>query len=246
LRYKIILSYDGTQFYGWQRQKDKPTVQKAAEDALHKIYGRAVSVTGSGRTDEGVHAYGQAAHFDAPDRIEPQKLVSALNFYLPQTVRVLMCEPAPDGFHARKSAQRKTYCYDMYYGTENPFLYGRALRLPDAADKDKMKAAAGVFVGKFDFSAFRCKGSGVQTTVRTVFECAINELTLCQSPALRLRVSADGFLYKMARIIAGSLIRVGEGRLTADGLVALLLSGAEWPQKIPAEPGGLYLYSVEY
>ncbi|MCL2798030.1 MAG: tRNA pseudouridine(38-40) synthase TruA [Firmicutes bacterium] len=305
MRYKITISYDGSAFFGWQRQKDKPTVQGAVETALFKVYGQFFTVTGSGRTDEGVHAYGQVAHFDAPDTIAPDKMVNALNHFLPPSVRVLSCEVAPEGFHARKSAKRKTYYYDMYFsGVECPLLVGRALWLgkkgdgewgmgngdkdenlansekriansggedlhwqpvgvarpnpsdtfhssppypiPHPPSPQRVQAAASLFIGRHDFNAFHCKGSSAQTTVRTIFECAIEPVTLYEKPALRLKIAADGFLYKMVRIIAGSLIRVGEGKLAPEDLAELLRTGADWPGKVPAEACGLYLYSVEY
>ena len=130
---------------------------------------------------------------------------------------------------------------------ESPFLVNRALRLKNPVDIKKMKAAAEIFIGKHDFTAFRCKGSTPQkTNVRTVSECAIEEISLYGNPGYRLTVSADGFLYKTVRIIAGSLIRAGEGKLTKDDLSELLLSGAEWPTKVTAPPYGLYLFKVEY
>ena len=247
MRMRITVAYDGTNFFGWQKQKTQPTVQAAIEDALYKIYGYTSSVTGSGRTDEGVHAYGQVAHFDVrDDHIESQKLISALNYFLPDSVRILNCEAVSEDFNARKSAKQKTYVYDMYYGNENPFLANRALRIKAGCDKVKMKAAAQIFIGRHDFNAFHCKGSSAKTTVRTVSTCKIDDITLCGSQGLRLSISADGFLYKMVRIIAGSLIRVGEGKLTENELSELLQNGVEWTKKIPAEPYGLYLYTVFY
>ncbi|MCL2061556.1 MAG: tRNA pseudouridine(38-40) synthase TruA [Firmicutes bacterium] len=246
-RYKIILAYNGTGFFGWQRQADKPTVQAAVEDALSKIYGAQIAVTGSGRTDEGVHACGQAAHFDTNGKLPDTKIPAALNAHLPPSVRVLSCSAVSGDFHARKSAKQKTYCYDFYPSdTAHPLLYRRALHISPRTDIRLMQQAATLFIGTHNFNAFHCCGSSAQTTVRTVTECKIEKLFLYNIPAFRLHITANGFLYKMVRIIAGSLIRTGEGKLTQKQLSSLLESGADWPQKVPADPYGLYLYKVEY
>jgi len=250
MRLKLTLSYDGSDFFGWQRQPEKITVQGEIESALQKIYGEAsftnFAVTGSGRTDEGVHALGQVAHATVPNKIEPQKLISALNFYLPQSVRILICEEVDENFHAIKSAVSKTYQYDMYLGAENPLLQSRAMRLPQNVDIDKMSTAASLFVGKHDFMAFHCKGGTTKTTIRTVFKSEITECNLYGSDGLRFTVSANGFLYKMVRILAGTIIKVGTGKLQQDEVAELLLAGKEWTKKVPAEPQGLYLIKVEY
>ena len=261
MRYKIILCYHGSGFSGWQRQANKPTVQGAVEDALLRLYGQKISVTGSGRTDEGVHALGQVAHFDAPDTLPLHKIASALNFYLPKTVRIISCETAPEDFHAIKSAKKKTYIYDMYTcAIEHPLLIDRALRLERPIDTAQMLQAAKLFVGTHDFLAFRCRGSSATTTVRTVYECELKVFKDSEqrkplatpffcAPVdthLRLKISANGFLYKMVRTVVGSLIKVGEGKLTLEDLQTRLSSATEWQKKFTADPCGLYLYSVEY
>lgn len=245
MRIRLTIAYLGTGYSGWQAQANKPTVQGELETALGKLYGVPVAATASGRTDEGVHALGQVVHFDAPKDLPCPRIVGALNFFLPPQIRVIAAQTAPDDFNARKSAHRKTYEYRFYLAErDSPFLLGRALRLPPSCDMRAMADAAPLFVGKHDFTAFRNLGSSAKTTVRTVFDCRLTPAAGEWDYALT--VTADGFLYKMVRNIAGTLVRVGEGTLPPQEIPRLLATGEEWPCKCPAPPCGLYLKNVEY
>ncbi len=247
MRVKLKVAYDGTGFCGFQRQNDLTTVQGELEAALEKLYCEKIAVVGSGRTDAGVHALAQVIHYDCNRDIEPERIVGALNYFLCESIRALSAEKAAEDFDARKSAHRKTYFYDMYFGdVENPVLKNKAYFAGKVPDISAMKYAAALFVGKHDFAAFRCEGSSAKTTVRTIFKCSVSETNLYESPALRITVSADGFLYKMVRIICGFILRAGQGKVSKDQIARLLENqGRDFP-KIPLPPHGLYLRSVEY
>ncbi|MDR2201778.1 MAG: tRNA pseudouridine(38-40) synthase TruA [Clostridiales bacterium] len=246
MRILLTLSYDGSAYRGWQRQKNLDTVQGRVEAALKSLYGTDVAVTPGGRTDKGVHAYAQTAHFDCEKLLPEKNIVSGLNYFLPPDVAVLSaCAVAPD-FSARRSKQ-KTYLYDMYFADADfPLLRNRALRISRNTDAAAMKAAAPLLCGEHDFKPFRALGSSAKTTVRTVYECALSDVELCSQKALRLTITANGFLYKMVRIVAATLLKIGSGSLTAETLKALLESGREWNRKTAAPPHGLYLFRIDY
>ena len=253
MRIKLSISYSGEGLCGFQRQNDLPTVQGQLEAALHKLYGEEITAVGSGRTDAGVHALSQVVHYDCEKEIEPDSIVGALNYYLHEdNIRVISAQVADGNFDARKSAHKKTYFYDMYFGEiENPVLSDRAYFAGKKPDVALMKEAAKLFVGKHDFAPFRCEGSSAKTTVRTVHQCGVEELELYGNDAVRIRISADGFLYKMVRIICGYILRVGQGKIEIGEIEELLKNpiarGNDTnTRKIPLPPQGLYLESVEY
>ena len=261
MRIKLIISYSGEGLCGFQKQNDLPTVQGRLEAALEKLYGQRITVTGSGRTDAGVHALAQVVHYDCEKEMDADSIVGALNYYLREdNIRVISACIADGNFDARKSAHKKTYFYDMYFGeTENPVLADRAHFAGKKPNIGIMSAAAKLFVGKHDFAPFRCEGSSAKTTVRTVFECNVFETSLYGSEAVRIRISADGFLYKMVRIICGYILRAGQGQIELGEIEELLeLNMKSLPEngtntkktqktkKIPLPPQGLYLERVEY
>ena len=249
MRIKLTVSYCGAGFCGWQSQPSRRTVQGEMEGALCRLFGVPVAATAAGRTDEGVHAVGQVVHFDAPGDLSCARIAGALNAFLPPAIRVLQAEPTDETFHARKSAHRKTYVYRLYTGSaDHPLLTDRALRLPAPPDFDAMRQAAPLFAGRHDFAAFRALGSSANTTVRTVFDCTFTPPRLIDEllpPLAELRITADGFLYKMVRLIVGALLQVGKGNLGQEQLAALLSGTADW-QKLTAPACGLYLLSVCY
>ena len=245
-RYMLKVEYDGAKFCGWQRQKNGFTVQQAIEDSLQRILSVKTHVEGSGRTDAGVHALGQIAHFDAETRIPTEKLKDAINCYLPEGVSVLWVKVAPENFHARFSAKRKSYVYKLYTGvTAHPLRDGRYYHEMYAADVAKMRKAAEYIVGEHDFAAFMASGSFVKDTVRTVYSIEITE-RFEEAQIIEIKVTGNGFLYNMVRIIAGTLLAVGKGRIAPEYVEEIIkkkdrtLSGVT----LPAE--GLYLFDVEY
>ncbi len=239
MRYVITLSYDGTPFCGWQSQPNGKSVQDAVESALTRLTGETARVTGSGRTDAGVHAIAQVAHFDIEKDLPDKTVVGGLNAYLPPEIRVTGARRAGADFDARKSVKRKTYMYLMYRGEKSPLLDKRALCVGDV-DTDAMKEAAKPIVGRHDFAAFMAAGSGAKTSVRTVHDLKIED----SGAFIKLFITADGFLYNMVRIIVAQLIKAGRGeKIDMEKLIA---GRDRTAAKETAPAYGLYLYKVEY
>lgn len=240
MRYKITLSYDGTDFCGWQHQPNGNSIQDAVEAAAERLFGQSVNVVGSGRTDAGVHAIAQVAHFDA-DKILPDKnVVGGLNAYLPRSVRVISACQASDTFNARKSAKRKTYMYLMYVGETLPVLNDRALCLENEPDILRMNTCACQLVGKHDFSTFMAAGGGAKTFTRTVFDAHFER----DGRFIKFFITADGFLYNMVRIITAQLLKAGRG--VDVNMPELIEKRDRSFAKELAPACGLYLYSVDY
>lgn len=242
MRYKIVLEYDGSAFHGWQRQNGCRTVQGETEAALAHITPGA-AVTASGRTDEGVHALAQPAHFDSDSGLPPETMMRALNHWLPDDVKVKSCCYAPAGFDARKSAKRKTYEYVMYVApVDSPLRRTRECRIGEHADVEAMKEAAAMITGTHDFSAFMSSGSSAKTFVRTVYASEIR----AEGDRIVYRVTGSGFLYNMVRIIAGALMRIGRGEKSPASVAAALASGDRREMPDIAPPQALYLVGAEY
>lgn len=197
---RIWLKYDGTDFHGYQIQKNGITVQEHIEKAIMKITGVKTSVTGCSRTDAGVHALMYAANFHSDTKIPDEKLPVALNTALPDTIRVYKAERVSENFHATFSAVEKTYEYTIDTNDiADPFLKRYAWHYNYYVDSERMKEGAVHLIGKHDFTAFMASGGQVKTTVRTVKDIEITE----KDKVITLRITADGFLYNMVRIIAG-------------------------------------------
>lgn len=240
MRYKITLSYDGTGFCGWQHQPNGNSVQDAVEAAAAKLFGKTSRVVGSGRTDAGVHALGQVAHFDAERILPPKNVIGGLNAYLPRSVRVLGAECVSDGFDARKSAKRKTYMYLLFAGDGLPVLNDRAVFTDRNIDMDAMNAAARAFVGTHDFSTFMASGSSAKTFTRTVTDAHFER----NGDFISFFITADGFLYNMVRIAVAQLLKIGGGESIDIGY--LISKRDRNCAKELAPACGLYLYGVEY
>lgn len=240
MRIKLTIQYDGADFCGFQTQPQKRTVQSELEAAIYKVTGTSSRVTASGRTDAGVHAIGQIAHFDT-DKDLGEKYVGALNFYLPPDVRVTDAKTVDESFHARFSSKKKTYVYVMYESkTGNPLLGNRAVRVENKLNVKRMNEAAKLFLGKHDFAEFRSLGSDALTTKRTVFDANVKR----KDGLVLFSVTADGFLYNMVRKMAAALIDVGNGRMSQEQISDLLSLKATFTKVAPAH--GLYLYKVVY
>jgi tRNA pseudouridine38-40 synthase len=244
--YRVTLAYDGTDFLGWQLQRagEGRTVQGALEQALsHLADGRRVPVAGAGRTDAGVHALGQVASFDLPREIGAAELQRALNGLLPADVRVLEAAPAPEGFHARRSAVSKLYHYVLDCGGV-PLPQRRRIAgwVPERPDEAAVRAGAALFLGRHDFASLASSGGSARTTVRTVTrsEVAFHE------GGLVYEVEADGFLRKMVRSMVGGLMAVGRGTLAPRELAAALEARDRRAWPAPAPPAGLTLVRVDY
>lgn len=251
---KLTLSYDGTDYVGWQRQARGRSIQGELERALAEIEGRAVDVVGAGRTDAGAHALGQVASVRLEHGIETAALVRALNAKLPADVRLLAAETVAAGFHARYAARRKRYRYNLTFGSAaSPFTPRYAWRVREPLDLDAMREAAARLPGRRDFAAFQAAGSDVASTVRTVHAVDVGSADAVwpapgavPAPALTIEVTGDGFLRHMVRIIVGTLVEVGAGRVEAAAVAAIAASRRRERAGPTAPPQGLFLIAVDY
>lgn len=240
---RIRVSYDGSRFFGWQRQDGFESVQQSLEEALESLTGDAVTVRGSGRTDTGVHALAQVANFHIDTHLDDNRLWHALNAHLVPGVVVRDLETCAPDFHAQMSAVGKRYAYMMELGRfRSPFSAGRATFVRGDLDVDLMRAGAVHLVGEHDFTSLASAGSTRATNVRRIFGVHI----LRRRGGLAIVVGGNGFLYNMVRTLAGTLIQVGRGRLEPDA-VAEILAAKDRKYAGPTAPAeGLYLVSVKY
>lgn len=243
-RYKCIISYDGTAYAGYQIQLNGRTIQGELERVLTKLHkGQLVKVSGSGRTDAGVHAKGQVIHFDSPLAIPEDKWVMALNSLLPADISVLNVEKAPAGFHARFDAKGKEYRYNIYFSPQrDPFMRNYAFRYPFSLDLKAMEEAFVFLKGTHDFTSFCSAKTEVEDKIRTIeqIDYTLNE------DLLVLRFVGNGFLYNMVRILTGTLLEVGTGERKPEDM-AVLLEKKDRRFAGKTAPGhGLYLWKVFY
>ena len=253
----LILSYDGTAYHGWQTQKNGASIQQTLTEAIERLLGAPVTVSGVGRTDAGVHARRYVANFKADCTIPMDRLPLALSAQLPEDIAVSGAAVVPDTFDARFDCLRKEYAYYLYSSPlRDPFQAHRAYRYPYPLDLAAMQAGAQHFVGRQDFAAVRSMGTLVKSTVRTIFHCEVERVpgeTLSGAlPAagrgdlMRIRVCGDGFLYNMVRAIAGTLIYVGGGKLAPDDVRTILHSCDRENAGPTLPPCGLYLNRLWY
>ncbi len=243
MRIVLEIEYDGTDYCGWQIQPNGITVQEEIERAIEKVTGKRETVIGSGRTDSGVHAAMQVAHFDTDTTIPPEKFALALNAVLPKDIRIKCSKETDENFHARFSAKKKTYVYKMYTGEVSSPLKDRyALFIPYKINVENMQKAATLLVGTHDFKCFLAANSEVKDTIRTIYSSTVT----ASGNDIEYTVSGNGFLYNMVRIIAGTLLKVGEGKLKAEEIGDILTCGDRARAGITLPARGLTLLSVEY
>ncbi len=242
-RILLGMEYEGTAYAGWQRQLNGPSVQEELERALGKATGCVTPVTGASRTDAGVHALGQRAHFDTLSAIPGDKWPFVLNPLLPRDIRVVSSLQVSGALHARFSARGKTYEYRIF-NRRQPGALRRAFTafVPQPLDMDAMRAALQDLPGTHDFRAFQAAGGSARTTVRTLTEASLDR----QGDELVLRVSGDAFLYNMVRIIAGTLVYVGQGRLGTAAFSQALAASDRLLLGPTAPACGLCLVEVRY
>jgi tRNA pseudouridine38-40 synthase len=240
---KLTIAYDGTDFAGWQRQATDRTVQATIEDALAPFAGGDIVITGSGRTDAGVHAVGQVASVSLESAIANDTLQRALNATLPADVRIMRVEDAPAGFNARFDARRKTYHYAIHSGSVLPPMLRRQVwHVKEPLNVESMNDAAALLIGSHDFAAFQAAGGEVATTVR---ELSVSRIT-SRGDGVLYEVTGSGFLRHMVRNIVGTLVDVGRGRRSVDDVRAILAGRDRGRASATAPPQGLTLWDVEY
>ncbi len=255
MNWKLTLAYDGTDFFGWQVQPDRVTIQGTLAEAIERVAGERVLPQGSGRTDAGVHARGQVASFSLDAPIPPENLLRALNRKLPEAIRVLSAELAPPEFHARHTARAKTYEYRIDRAEICPPWRARfawALHWP--LDPSRMQAAARTVTGAHDFTSFaatdpdlaarnaEADGNDEDGNIRTIYHSEWRD----DGDALTYRVRGDGFLHHMVRNLVGTFVDIGRGHLEPDAIPRILEARARIAAGPTAPARGLFLDSVEY
>ncbi|HKU53908.1 MAG TPA: tRNA pseudouridine(38-40) synthase TruA [Rhizomicrobium sp.] len=243
-RYRLTLEYDGGPFVGWQRQDNGPSVQGALEDAIEKLSGERVTVTGAGRTDAGVHALGQVAHFDLVKAFEPGKVRDALNYYLrPDPVVVLESDAVDGEFHARFSATARHYLFRILNRRSPPALEeGRVWHVSPKLDVEAMHAAAQFLVGQHDFTTFRAAECQAQSPVKTLDRLDVSR----RADEIHIEASARSFLHHQIRSFTGTLKLVGEGKWTVRDVAEALAAKDRARCGPVSPPDGLYLVRVDY
>ncbi len=245
-KYKMVISYDGTDFSGWQIQPHASTIQETIQDKLSIIFQKPITIIGSGRTDAGVHAIGQVAHFWAEEVIDPRRLRHSLNGLLPPTIRILLVAPVRSSFHAQKSAYAKVYHYHICtHEVPTPFQYRTMFHPWRAIDWDVVWKAAQKFVGERDFTSFSNEpsaGAVAKNPVRHLYRIDVVE----HEEGIRLELEANGFLYKMVRNIVGTLLEVGAGKRSIDEIDKIFQAKDRRKAGRAAPAKGLFLFHVFY
>lgn len=241
---KLILTYDGTRYKGWQRLSgEENTIQGKLEAALSRILGEPVDVSGSGRTDAGAHALGQVASFHCESGMSCPALLEALRKYLPEDIGVLSCEEAAPRFHARLNATGKTYLYRVWNSPE-PCVFDRryVYRMEEPLDLPAMERAASMVLGTHDFLSFCSNKHFKKSSVRTIYSLTIRR----EGPEVRFMVAGDGFLYNMVRILVGTLLEVGTGRRDPEEILRILAARNREAAGYTVPAAGLFLTEVTY
>ena len=245
-RYKAIIAYDGTHFNGFQKQPNGRTVQEEMEKTLKKMAnGKEITVFGSGRTDAGVHAMGQVIHFDYPEERPLERMRFGLDTQSSEDIAVKAVEIVSDDFHARYLVKEKTYQFRVDIGKpRSPFRRHYASYFPYPLDLSKIQRALPDLIGPHDFTSFCASGSSIEDKVRTIYEAKmeVNEA----GDELLFTFRGNGFLYKMIRILVGTLLKIGNGRLSEDSIPEIIAKKDRNAAGPTAHPEGLYLYEVVY
>lgn len=242
---KMVIAYDGTQYHGFQVQNKTGlrTIQDELEKAIQKLTGEHVNVYGSGRTDAGVHAWGQVVNFVSNTRIPEEKIPYAMNSCLPRDIVVRDAKDVSADFHARFFAKKKTYCYSIYNARHfSPFYRYYSVHVPAKLDLEQMVRGAQYFIGEHDFTAYCAKNTAVTDHVRTIYNFKIEK----EQEQFRFIVTGNGFLYNMVRIMTGTLLEVGENKRTPEEISVILKSKERKEAGMTLPPQGLCLWSVQY
>lgn len=241
---KIIIEYDGTKYNGWQKQKNGSGIQEILTNAIHQVCSDVDKINGAGRTDAGVHAFGQTANFFTACKIPVGKIPSAVNVFLPKEIAVKSAEEVDDKFHARYSAKGKKYMYIVNNsGVRSALEFYREYNFPYEIDYKKMKKAAELFEGTHDFRGFMASGSSVSDTVRTISKIQIKKR---EDGRIIFNFTGNGFLYNMVRILVGTLLDIGIGKIKLEDVNSIISSKdrSKAGKTVPSQ--GLYLVEVYY
>lgn len=241
---KLTIEYDGTKYHGWQIQKNGITVQETIEKAISKLLGNDIRIVGCSRTDVGVHAYGQIAHFLTDSNIPGDKFSYAINNLLPENIVIKQSEEVSEDFHSRYCAKGKKYRYLIYNDAHaSAIMRNRACHVRPKLNFEEIQKASKYFIGQHDFAAFQATGGQVRSTVREIYN--INVFNKDDN-IIGIEVSGNGFLYNMIRIIAGTLIYVGIGKIEADEIPKIIESLDRTRAGKTAPAQGLYLMEIYY
>ncbi len=241
---KLVIEYDGKEFNGWQKQPTKLNIQGEIERAIKQITGEEVDLTASGRTDAGVHALGQVANFKTNSNIPIEKIPIALNSNLKKSIVIKSAEEVEERFHSRLNCKRKTYRYII-----NNSKYGTAIyrnletHIPIKLDIQKMQEAVKYFEGEHDFKAFKASGTSSKSSVRTIYQAKVIDVG---NERIYIELTGNGFLYNMVRIISGTLVEVGLGKIQSKDIQTIIESKKRENAGKTLPPQGLYLVNVEY
>jgi len=240
---KLIIEYDGTNYQGWQRQKNVPTIQKAIEDAISYMTHEKIKVIAAGRTDSGVHALNQVANFRTHSKIPVGGFVKGLNSLLPPDIVIKDASDVPMGFHARYSCKAKTYDYYIVNGTTPSAIHRNySWFVPQILRLAPMRRCLKFIIGKHDFSSFQAAGSSIKDSIREIYDAKLKK----QNDLICLSIEADGFLRHMVRNIVGTLVDVGTGKKSPSDFAAILASKNRALAGVTAPPQGLFLREVRY
>lgn len=240
---KLTIAYDGTNYYGWQRQKNHVTVQQVLEESLAKLFAEPLNIAASGRTDTGVHAYGQVVSFSTSGKIPLENIVKAAKTVLPDAIAVLQAEQVEDNFHARYNAKAKQYLYRIIQtDLPNPFQVNYSWLIDKKLDVEKMQTAADLLIGTHDFSSFKASGSTPTQPVRTIYEAQWQS----KGQELSFIIKGNGFLYHMVRNIVGTSVAVGLNQISVQDFADIFVAKNRKLAGKTAPAQGLYLAKVFY
>ena len=240
---KLTIEYDGKDFNGWQKQPNKLNIQGTIEQAIKCITGEDVELNASGRTDAGVHAIGQVANFKTDSKIPIEKFAIAINSRLKKSIVIKKAEEVDERFHSRLSCKKKTYRYIINNSEEGSAIYRNLeTHIPQKLDVSKMEQAVKYFEGEHDFKAFKASGTSSKSSVRTIYEAKVYQ----KDEKIFIELTGNGFLYNMVRIIAGTLVDVGMGKIEPEEIIQIINEGKRENAGKTLPPNGLYLLKVMY
>ena len=240
---KLIIEYDGSKFGGWQKQTTKLNIQGEIEQAIKEITGEEIELTASGRTDAGVHSLGQVANFKTNSEIEIDKIPYAINSKLKKSIVIKSAEEVEENFHARYNCKGKKYKYIINNSEQGTAIYrGLECHIPQKLDIEKMQKAIKYFEGEHDFKGFRASGTSSKSSVRTIYKAEVKQ----EGEKITIELTGNGFMYNMVRIISGTIVDVGLGKVMPEEIPQLIASKDREKAGKTLPPYGLYLVEVYY